>query len=96
VPKGSFYHYFSSKEAFTAEIITDYTETLLALMDQHVEGTESSARETIRHLYSMMVSEFERRRGCIRGCLLGQPGGRDWCFQRALPACAATGIPGLA
>lgn len=100
VPKGSFYHYFSSKEAFTAEIISDYTGTLLALMDQHLESTESSARETIRNLYRMMVTEFERR-GCIRGCLLGnlaaeigassercqqalQQGYRDW-RERFLP-----------
>lgn len=70
VPKGSFYHYFSSKEAFTAEIITDYTETLLKLMDQQVSQPSDSPRETIRHLYGMMITEFERR-GCIRGCLLG-------------------------
>lgn len=70
VPKGSFYHYFTSKEAFTAEIISDYSESLLALMDAHLARSSSSPRETIRHLYHLMITEFERR-GCIRGCLLG-------------------------
>ncbi len=70
VPKGSFYHYFDSKEAFTAEIITDYIEGLLKLMDTQLARSTSGPRETIRHLYSLMITEFERR-GCIRGCLLG-------------------------
>ncbi|MEQ6885681.1 TetR family transcriptional regulator C-terminal domain-containing protein [Salicola sp. Rm-C-2C1-2] len=87
VPKGSFYHYFSSKEGFTAEIIEDYTEDLLTLMDEHLRHPRESARETIRQMYGLMVTEFERR-GCIRGCLLGnlaaEIGAASQQCQRAL------------
>ena len=53
VPKGSFYHYFASKEAFTAEIISDYSRTLLDVMDRHLAQGVDSPRETIRQLYRM-------------------------------------------
>ncbi|WP_298962812.1 TetR/AcrR family transcriptional regulator [uncultured Methylobacterium sp.] len=33
VPKGSFYHYFSSKEAFGEALLADYFETYLAALD---------------------------------------------------------------
>lgn len=99
-PKGSFYHYFDSKEAFTAEIIGNYTDTLLMHMDQYLAESHQTPRETIRGLYRLMITEFERR-GCIRGCLLGnlaaeigassqrcqqalQQGYRDW-RQRFVP-----------
>jgi len=70
VPKGSFYHYFSSKEAFTADIITNYADWLMGLMDAAVAASKESPRELIRTLYGHMIVEFERQ-DCVQGCLLG-------------------------
>lgn len=44
VPKGSFYHYFSSKDAFGVALLDNYFETYLAEMDQvfqHPDLSES-------------------------------------------------------
>ncbi|TVP60145.1 MAG: TetR family transcriptional regulator [Halomonadaceae bacterium] len=70
VPKGSFYHYFASKEAFTAEIIRHYADWLLTLMDTAIASQSLTPRETIRQLYRQMITEFERH-DCAQGCLLG-------------------------
>ncbi|MDX1588355.1 MAG: TetR family transcriptional regulator C-terminal domain-containing protein [Oleiphilaceae bacterium] len=70
VPKGSFYHYFPSKEAFTAAIIRDYSDWLLGLMDMALARQGTSPRERIRQLYRQMIAEFERH-DCVQGCLLG-------------------------
>lgn len=70
VPKGSFYHYFPSKEAFTAEIIRDYADWLLALMDNAIARQNASPRELIRQIYRTMIAEFDRQ-DCVQGCLLG-------------------------
>mgnify|MGYP000094326795 CR=1 FL=1 len=70
VPKGSFYNYFNSKEAFAAEIITRYIDDLLHLFDAYVENTDDDPLTIIRNVYQVMMDKFELQ-GCRQGCLIG-------------------------
>ena len=87
VPKGSFYHYFDSKETFAAEIIGLYGERLLSAFDSYVAQTNDSPVETIRVLYGLMANELESA-NCTQGCLVGnlaaEIGGKSEVCQRAM------------
>ncbi|MFE8070382.1 TetR family transcriptional regulator C-terminal domain-containing protein [Marinobacteraceae bacterium S3BR75-40.1] len=69
-PKGSFYNYFESKEAYTAELIEHYTDHLLGLMDRYLEQAPDDPPTVIRNIYGLMIGEFEAH-DCTQGCLLG-------------------------
>jgi TetR/AcrR family transcriptional repressor of nem operon len=70
VPKGSFYNYFASKEAFVAEIIGVYSEQLLNLLDQYIDDSDESALDKIKTVYSMMLTKFSSQ-DCQQSCLIG-------------------------
>lgn len=70
VPKGSFYHYFESKEHFVAEVLEYYVNHLLNLFDEHLVKSDGDPIQSIKALYQIMINEFERS-GCTYGCLLG-------------------------
>lgn len=69
VPKGSFYHYFRSKEHFAAAVIQGYVDDLLAQFDQMIDANGDPV-ETIRMGYAVMIRELSEH-DCRRGCLLG-------------------------
>jgi TetR/AcrR family transcriptional regulator, transcriptional repressor for nem operon len=70
VPKGSFYNYFESKEAFAAEIIRHYVDQLLSVFDAYVAHSQEAPLCLIKSLYSYMLVEFARQ-DCQQGCLVG-------------------------
>jgi TetR/AcrR family transcriptional repressor of nem operon len=47
VPKGSFYHYFSSKDAFGQALLESYFQTYLAEMDGIFQSATGSEREKL-------------------------------------------------
>ncbi|ARW49455.1 TetR family transcriptional regulator [Acetobacter pasteurianus] len=47
VPKGSFYHYFESKEVFGEELLRTYIEDYLVKMDDLFENADGNAAEKI-------------------------------------------------
>lgn len=51
IPKGSFYHYFDSKEAFTIEIINFYAIKIIANIQIKLENKDLSPVERIVDLY---------------------------------------------
>jgi TetR/AcrR family transcriptional regulator, transcriptional repressor for nem operon len=59
VPKGSFYYYFPSKEAFAREVIAQFAAAYLARLEQR-----------LRRHHEDLLARFERR-GCRGGCLIG-------------------------
>jgi len=70
VPKGSFYNYFDSKEAFAVEILSDYWDSIVALYgpilaDRHAPPLSRIAR------YFAGLAEFHARRQYAFGCLIG-------------------------
>lgn len=70
VPKGSFYNYFESKEAFVAAILDQYTEHHVALFDAFVERSAQPAFQKLRAVQDYMLAQFEQA-DCQRGCLVG-------------------------
>ena len=73
VPKGSFYHYFESKEAFVAELVDRYATYFARKLDRHF------LNETLPPLarISAFVAEAQagmERYGFSRGCLIGNFG----------------------
>jgi len=70
VPKGSFYYYFPSKEAFGLEVIASFAAAYLARLEQSLgEPTQSPLTRLRRHL-EQTLARFARR-GCRGGCLIG-------------------------
>lgn len=43
VPKGSFYHYFDSKEHFGSVLLENYFDQYMLTLDSHFQGDDSSA-----------------------------------------------------
>lgn len=70
VPKGSFYHYFGSKEAYVAEIISAYNAHSLALFDEFVAQSNLPALEQLKAIYRYMLEKFTEG-SCQKGCLVG-------------------------
>jgi TetR/AcrR family transcriptional repressor of nem operon len=70
VPKGSFYHYFASKEAFVAEIIRVYSCQLLTLFDEYIANSDDTPLDQIKIVYSLMLTKYSDNH-CQQGCLIG-------------------------
>jgi len=70
VPKGSFYYYFPSKEAFGLEVIAQFAATYLARLEQYLGDTTASPLTRLRRHHEELLARFERR-GCRGGCLIG-------------------------
>lgn len=87
VPKGSFYNYFESKEAFAAEIIEHYMDRLLTIFDNFIAHSTADPVTLIRQVYLLMVQEFKRmhcQQGCLIGNLAAEIGGKSDICQRAM------------
>ena len=70
VPKGSFYHYFGSKEEFGLEVLNRFAECVEADLDRHLgDRTLRPLERLARHGDS--VCERLEGRGCRNGCLVG-------------------------
>jgi TetR/AcrR family transcriptional repressor of nem operon len=73
VPKGSFYHYFKSKEAFAAEIIHFYAEDLNQRLLTNAAGGQKTGLNAIKSAFSMLVDEYKQgKSGCILGALASE------------------------
>src|SRR6266436_8305951 len=70
VPKGSFYYYFPSKEAFALEVIAQFAAAYLTRLEQYLGDTTASPLTRLRRHYEELLARFERR-GCRGGCLIG-------------------------
>lgn len=73
VPKGSFYHYFDSKEAFGLALIDHYAHYFLRKLKSHLNNTELEPLARI----SAFVNDAQTgmaRHDFKRGCLIGNLG----------------------
>lgn len=52
VPKGSFYHYFASKEQFGSELLEHYFEAYLRDIDERLSAPGSTAAERLMSLFT--------------------------------------------
>lgn len=73
VPKGSFYHYFDSKEAYGLEVIGRYGVFFARKLDRHLLNP---ARPPLERLQAFVVDAADgmARHEFRRGCLIGNLG----------------------
>jgi TetR/AcrR family transcriptional regulator, transcriptional repressor for nem operon len=89
VPKGSFYNYFDSKDAFGAEVVGHYLEPFIRELDVRLKRSDLSAKEALRAYLDALIAELERRDfqgGCLLGNLIGEIGDSTGLCQDALRA----------
>ncbi len=70
VPKGSFYHYFNSKEAFGLAVLESYDEFFIAKLRYHLLNKDLPPLERL-HSFTSSAIEGMRKYQYKRGCLVG-------------------------
>lgn len=72
VPKGSFYNFFASKEAFVAEVINEYSQELLQQLNDFLQHTNAklSPSEQLRSIYQYSLGKYAESQ-CQKTCLVG-------------------------
>lgn len=73
VPKGSFYHFFSSKEDFGIQIINCDAEEHDKVLEQYLSNETLSPLNRLKQYFEDKCQEFESLQ-CREGCLLGNLG----------------------
>lgn len=72
VPKGSFYHYFTSKEAFGLAVLDQYDAYFAKKLDGHLLNRQVAPLDRIEHFVEdakQGMARHDFRRGCLVGNL---------------------------
>jgi len=72
VPKGSFYHYFASKEAFGLEVLEHYASYFANKLDRYLLDESQPALQRMANFVNNAksgITRFEFKRGCLVGNL---------------------------
>jgi TetR/AcrR family transcriptional repressor of nem operon len=72
VPKGSFYHYFSSKENFGRVLIAEYSDYFARKLDHHFLNAACPPLQRLRNFIEdakQGMAKHDFRRGCLVGNL---------------------------
>lgn len=89
IPKGSFYHYFASKEAFGLALIARYGEFFARKLDRHLRNPALSPLGRLRAFVDDAkagMARHEYRRGCLIGNLGQEMGSLPESFRARLRA----------
>ncbi|HIA52861.1 MAG TPA: TetR family transcriptional regulator [Candidatus Melainabacteria bacterium] len=70
VPKGSFYHYFDSKEDFALAIIEEFDRDFMAFLTPILTNESLTPKERLRS-FCESKRECMRAANCRKGCLIG-------------------------
>jgi TetR/AcrR family transcriptional repressor of nem operon len=70
IPKGSFYHFFESKEAFGVEVVERYAERAHAQCEEILKDAAQSPLERLQRFFAMQMEVGGGSDG-LRGCLMG-------------------------
>ena len=70
VPKGSFYHYFSSKEDFALQVLDRFAEDIRANFERCQANRGGTPLARLRCYFEEAVTRLESRQ-CRNGCLVG-------------------------
>jgi len=87
VPKGSFYHYFASKDAFGRAVIEGYAAYFARKLDRWLLDETRPPLDRIRDFVAdgkNGIERFEFRRGCLIGNLGQELGGTHAGFRAPL------------
>jgi TetR/AcrR family transcriptional regulator, transcriptional repressor for nem operon len=91
VPKGSFYHYFKSKEDFVAELLKSYLDEHEAFLGQLLNNQELEPLERIISFLEKGRALHERNR-CQQVCLIAKLGAEVSDFSETMRNVQSTGI----
>lgn len=83
VPKGSFYHYFPSKDAFVLATVDSYGDYLLAKLDRHFGNAALAPLARLGAFVDDACRGMERHQ-FSRGCLVGNLGQEVGCLDAAI------------
>ncbi|MEL6407624.1 MAG: TetR family transcriptional regulator C-terminal domain-containing protein, partial [Chloroflexota bacterium] len=75
MPKGSFYHYFKTKELFTVDAISLYTDMVYSEMEYTLTDTSLTPLKRILTLYQNRIDYYESKQymfGCFAGNLTNE------------------------
>lgn len=72
-PKGSFYHYFKSKEEFGLAVIEHFAERFEQRLDSFLNDEEVAPLNRIRNYLETGMARVSQN-NCSRGCLIGNLG----------------------
>ena len=89
VPKGSFYHFFSSKREFGEAVIDNYAEYFERRLDRILKDTRLRPLERLKAFVRDAeegMAKYKFRRGCLVGNLGQELGGLDDTFRSRLEA----------
>jgi TetR/AcrR family transcriptional regulator, transcriptional repressor for nem operon len=87
VPKGSFYHYFESKEAFGAEAIAHYIEPFLRRLQAHLSTPGRDGLAALAAYFGELSADLtanDFKGGCLLGNLMGEIGDSSPAARDAL------------
>lgn len=71
VPKGSFYHHFTTKDEFVLEVIKRYATGEQERWQRLLDDSDLTPVKKLRRYFKNLISTYGRRGGPIAGCLLG-------------------------
>ncbi len=89
VPKGSFYHFFKSKDEFGAAVIENYVAYYARKMDLIFDDTSNSPMARLKEFVENAkrgMTKFDFRRGCLIGNLGQELASLDNHFRQQLEA----------
>ena len=87
VPKGSFYHYFSSKDDFGLAVIDTHAQEYDTKLDQILNDTSRSCVDRLRAYFDTglnTMTSCEYTRGCLIGNLGQELAGQNELFRTRL------------
>ena len=87
VPKGSFYHYFKSKEAFGAALIERYGEYFARKLERHLSDPTKPPLARLQAFIDDAqtgMAKYDYRRGCLIGNLGQEMGALPESFRARL------------
>lgn len=73
IPKGSFYHYFKSKEEFGLAVIDHFAEGFELRLEAFLDDDEVAPLNRIRNFLETGLARVSQNQ-CSRGCLIGNLG----------------------
>lgn len=71
VPKGSFYHHFTTKDEFVLEVIRRYAAGEQERWEKFLNDSNLSPLKKLRRYFKDLIATYGLRGGPIAGCLLG-------------------------
>ncbi|MEH6625152.1 MAG: TetR family transcriptional regulator C-terminal domain-containing protein [Motiliproteus sp.] len=89
IPKGSFYHYFESKEHFAVEIINHYRALEFDRWDSYFKDHDGCRLSQIRTVLDIIIEEYSQHTakiGCLIANLSGELANSSPYFRSAIQA----------